>query len=299
MLALTMGISCATAQSRGGLRINEVMTANTESFVDDYGNRGAWIELFNSTFAPLEISSVYLTTDSTNKKMYPVPLGDVLTKIPKRQHVIFWADGMPARGTFHTNFVLDPTRPNWIAIYDANGLTLIDSVTVPVLLPNTSYARIVDGVKVNGEADWELRNNDNGKFVTPSSNNLIRDVNHKIEMFEAEDEHGFGLSIMAMCIVFGALLMLCICFILISKISGHISRINKMRSHGIDHREVARADRPDHDSGEEIAAIIMALHEHLNAHDTETTVLTINKVKKAYSPWSSKIYSLRETPHRR
>ena len=26
--------------------------------------------------------------------------------------------------------------------------------------------------------------------------------------------------------------------------------------------------------------------------------ITINKVKKAYSPWSSKIYSLRQTPHK-
>ena len=44
----------------------------------------------------------------------------------------------------------------------------------------------------------------------------------------------------------------------------------------------------------------MALHEHLNTHDAESTVLTINKVKRAYSPWSSKIYSLREVPeHRR
>ena len=51
------------------------------------------------------------------------------------------------------------------------------------------------------------------------------------------------------------------------------------------------------DSGEEIAAIAMALYEHLNAHDKEDTILTINKVKKAYSPWSSKIYTLRETPN--
>ena len=61
---------------------------------------------------------------------------------------------------------------------------------------------------------------------------------------------------------------------------------------------IPRDQRPDHDSGEEIAAIVMALHEHLDAHDQENTVLTINKVKRAYSPWSSKIYSLRELPHR-
>ena len=42
----------------------------------------------------------------------------------------------------------------------------------------------------------------------------------------------------------------------------------------------------------------MALNEHLNAHDRENTILTINKVRRAYSPWSSKIYNLRELPRR-
>ena len=51
-----------------------------------------------------------------------------------------------------------------------------------------------------------------------------------------------------------------------------------------------------HDSGEEIAAIVMALHEHLDKHDHESTILTLNKVRKAYSPWNSKIYNMRQLP---
>ena len=52
-------------------------------------------------------------------------------------------------------------------------------------------------------------------------------------------------------------------------------------------------------TGEETAAIAMALHEYLNdAHDVEDMILTINKVKRTYSPWSSKIYTLRQTPKR-
>lgn len=43
----------------------------------------------------------------------------------------------------------------------------------------------------------------------------------------------------------------------------------------------------------------MALHEFMNdAHDVEDMILTINKVKRTYSPWSSKIYTLRQTPKR-
>ena len=294
-------ISCATvvsAQGRRGLRINEVMVQNDSNFVDDYGQHTAWIELFNSTFAPLEISSVFITNDADNNTLYPVPLGDVNTEIPARQHVIFWADGKPSRGTFHLNFTLTPGQENRIAIYDADGKTLIDEVVIPAdLQPNTTYARIADGEGEGPEA-WEIRTGADDKYITPSSNNIIRDTNNKVDKFKEMDENGFGMTIMAMAIVFSALLILCLCFYAISKIGARVSKGNKMRAQGVVAKEVPREEHPEHDSGEEIAAIAMALHEHLNAHDQEDTVLTINKVKRAYSPWSSKIYGLRELPRR-
>ncbi|MDE6317580.1 MAG: OadG family protein [Muribaculaceae bacterium] len=307
LLLGVMGCLSVAAQSRGGLRINEVMVDNTNSIVDDYGENGAWIELFNSTFAPLEISSVYITTvkfdnpDSIDKaQMYAVPLGDVNTKIPKRQHVIFWADGQPTRGTFHTNFVLTPGEDNYIALYDADGRTLIDEIVIPAdLAAGDSYARKIDGEGgVNDPAAWEVRDGSENKYITPSSNNIIKDTNKKVDTFHERDKRGFALTVMAMAIVFTALLVLCLCFMLISKIGERITRANKMKSQGLAPKDIARSERPDHDSGEEIAAIVMALHEHLDAHDTEQTILTINKVKKAYSPWNSKIYSMRELPKR-
>lgn len=50
-------------------------------------------------------------------------------------------------------------------------------------------------------------------------------------------------------------------------------------------------------SGDVNAAIAMALYLYSQEiHDFENTVLTIKKVSKTYSPWSSKIYSLRNNP---
>jgi glutaconyl-CoA/methylmalonyl-CoA decarboxylase subunit delta len=47
-------------------------------------------------------------------------------------------------------------------------------------------------------------------------------------------------------------------------------------------------------SGEEIAAISMALNLFFSElHDEESGILTIKKVSKTYSPWSSKIYAVR------
>ena len=63
-------MACAVvgfAHDRKALKINEVLIASDSSVVDEYGNRGAWIELFNCNFSPLNISSVYLTNDTANK----------------------------------------------------------------------------------------------------------------------------------------------------------------------------------------------------------------------------------------
>ncbi|MCM1066989.1 MAG: OadG family protein [Muribaculaceae bacterium] len=289
--AMLLTANGAFAASREALRINEVMVVNDSSLVDEYGNTHAWIELFNANFAPIQISSVYLTNDPDDPTKYPVPLGDVNTLIPKRQHVVFFADGEPNRGTFHTSFTLEPGRDNWIGIYDADGRTLIDEVTVPAtLLPNQSWARVEDGA-----GDWEVRTGGDADYITPSSANVIKDTNKKIELFAERDENGFGMTIMAMAIVFSALLLLCLCFYAIGKIGAAVSKMNKFRAHGVTRKD-ADEQIAAHDSGEEIAAIAMALAEHLNAHDTENTILTINKVKRAYSPWSSKIYGLREVP---
>lgn len=46
-----------------------------------------------------------------------------------------------------------------------------------------------------------------------------------------------------------------------------------------------------------IAAISAALAEHFGvSHDMEDTILTIRRMKRAYSPWNSKIYNLRHEP---
>ncbi len=294
VIALVGCIAMASAQDRRALRINEVMVTNENSIVDDYGSRQGWIELFNANFGPLEISSIYITNDSTNKTKYPVPMGDQVTKVGKRQHIVFYADGEPERGTQHLNFKLEPGRDNWIGIYDADGRTLIDEVVVPAsLLPDQSWARDTDG-----DGEWSLRNGEGSKYITPSSANIINDTNDKIRMFAALDGHGFGMAAMAMGIVFTALLLLCLAFLAISRVGASVSRKNKVIAHSTADTPAHIADElAEHDSGEVIAAIGMALYQHFNVHDTENTVLTINKVKRAYSPWSSKIYGLRHNPH--
>ena len=50
-------------------------------------------------------------------------------------------------------------------------------------------------------------------------------------------------------------------------------------------------------SGEVVAAIATALQHHLfELHDEERTIITIKKVSKSYSPWSSKLYGMTPSP---
>jgi hypothetical protein len=56
----------------------------------------------------------------------------------------------------------------------------------------------------------------------------------------------------------------------------------------------------DNTNGEVAVAIAMALHElSQEMHDVENAVLTFGLHGKVYSPWSSKIYGLRQMPSRR
>ena len=212
------------------------------------------------------------------------PEGRRINSDPTRQHTLFWADGQPGRGTFHVNFVLDPSKENYVALYDADGKTLIDEITIPAgQLADISYGRVIDG-----EKDWAQL-----KKVTPSTNNLTLDSNEKIDNFRVNDSLGIGMTITAMAVVFLGLFLLYIIFKQIGKLSIAASKRNVEKAVG---SASVTADAGQ-ESGEIFAAIATALYEMSDDnHDIENTVLTIRKVQRAYSPWSSKLYGLRQTP---
>ena len=64
------------------------------------------------------------------------------------------------------------------------------------------------------------------------------------------------------------------------------------RKKGIDPAEVQTAKTIQ--SGEVNAAIAMALYSYFNElHDVESGVVTIRRVSRHYSPWSSKLYNMK------
>jgi Na+-transporting methylmalonyl-CoA/oxaloacetate decarboxylase gamma subunit len=304
LLGLFVGINLQ-AQRTTSLKINEVLVINKDNFVDDYGEKNPWIEIYNASPGTVNIAGCFLTNDLNNPKKYAIPKGDVLTKIRPFQHTLFWADDLPTRGTFHINFTLSPDKPNFIALFDADGRTLIDSVTIPAgQRPDISYGLISDGW-TQKHLDEELRLNPDytgGKNlwvyfekVTPNSNNMILDSNERIENFKKHDQVGIGMTITAMGVVFIGLIGLYLLFNLIGSTAVALSHKRAMKTAGMTKEEAKGITQQ---SGEIYAAIAMAIYEATELHDDENTILTIKNTERKYSPWSSKIYTLRETPKR-
>ena len=298
-LLLLIGFtSCTEQKSNSKLVINEVLVDNQTNFQDDYGVHSGWIEIFNKAYSTADLAGCLLKVSSQpgDTVTYFIPKGDVLTSIKPRQHTLFWADGNPRRGTFHTNFVLSKTNANWIGLYDS-GKKLLDQVVVPagILAANQSYARVGDA-----SAEWEVKGASADKYVTPSTNNQTIESNPKMDKFEQHDPVGIGKAISRMSFVYLGLILLNICFKLNGKAAIKLRKRNAMIAHNITDKQEAKEKKLGEAPGEVIAAISMALHEAQGAdHDVEETILTISRVKRSYSPWSSKIYTLRETPHKK
>ena len=295
-LLLTLGLFSSCKQdSESKLLLNEVLVDNKTNFQDDYGVHSAWIEIFNKSYGTADLAGCYLkhSSQACDTAVYFIPKGDVQTKVAPRQHALFWADNKPNRGTFHTNFLLEADKENWIGLYDS-GRKLLDQITIPagLLKADYSYARVDDAA-----AEWEVKDESPEKYVTPSTNNKTLDKNVKMEKFQLHDSVGIGMSVTAMLVVFVGLILLYISFKFIGKASVRLRTTRAMKAKGITDREVAKEKMLGHAPGEVYAAIAMALHEmQSDVHDVEETVLTITRVKRSYSPWSSKIYTLRETP---
>ncbi|MEW6196891.1 MAG: OadG family transporter subunit [Bacteroidota bacterium] len=118
-------------------------------------------------------------------------------------------------------------------------------------------------------------------------------IEQNAQRFNQIDPWGVGMTFIGMAVVFLSLLLLYILFLNITKIL-NIRLKRSLQKAGKEEIEVKKVFET---SGDINAAIAVALHLYMSEmHDHENTVLTINKVTKTYSPWSSKIYGLRQYP---
>ena len=290
VVGLTLCLT-AGAQSQDAMRLNEYLIVNTDDMQDDFGQHSSWIELFNSSYGTVDIAGCFLSDDPANLKKYAIPGGDLQTKIKPRQHVVFWADDKPQRGTFHVSFDLENAKE--IIFTKGDGKTIIDRIPVRHDLgENISFGRTEDGI---GSTDGTGEGWTTMSPTSPSTNNKHVDKAAKPDRMKEIDPYGWVLALTAMSVVFLALILLYFIFKGIGNANIRAGKKRSAAAAGTDVKSSAYGEVP----GEVYAAIATAMHLYQQDdenHDEESFVVTLHHTDRTYSPWSSKIYTLRQTP---
>ena len=291
---LLAGASMTHAQVEQSIKINEVMTSNTSNLQDEYGQREAWIEIANVSFTTYNVRGMFITTDRSvldpqmsvperMKRMSAIPSGEPRTALGGRQHLILFCNSLPSKGSMHLSVPVDPSKPTWIGLYSGNATQLIDSVTVPVIADNLSYARHKDG-----SVNWVVKS---AEQVTPGISNMTDIVETKTAKLKREDPYGFGITVLAMGIVFFCLALLFVFFTLFGFFMKHRSAVANIQPVKAGVKTVEKTmevasktstilqdglKTKGIDKEVYMAVIAMALKEYQdNVHDVESGVITI------------------------
>ena len=143
----------------GALTVNEVCTVNHQSLVSETLDSPDWVELYNGSNRALNLKGYGLTDNP--KQSYKYTLPDVTVEAGGYL-IIYFTGGSEAADNdpLCTGFGLSRYGESLLLV-DAN-YNLLDSVEVPSLEPDVSYARAEDGswgyavIPTPGEANGEI-----------------------------------------------------------------------------------------------------------------------------------------------
>ncbi|MFA7273563.1 MAG: CotH kinase family protein [Crocinitomicaceae bacterium] len=129
-----------TTPVAGDVVINELLASNSTNEMDQDGEYEDWIEIYNNTSAPINLSSYYLSDNDTNLTQWPFPNGTIL---PANGYLVVWADNDILQTGFHANFKLSTGGETIYLLSDAT--TLADQITFPGQISDISYGRYPNG----------------------------------------------------------------------------------------------------------------------------------------------------------
>jgi Na+-transporting methylmalonyl-CoA/oxaloacetate decarboxylase gamma subunit len=118
-------------------------------------------------------------------------------------------------------------------------------------------------------------------------------MNVLLILLASTTDFGFTVALVGFSIVVFSLTLLVIVFTRLPKlVNMNLKRCRKKK------KQIPQNITSNDDyivEGNVTAAISLAIHLYFSElHDNESNIVTIKKVKKAYSPWSSKIYSVNQ-----
>jgi hypothetical protein len=144
VLITSAAVSGQEQQTDITLVINEFMASNNTTIQDSHGQYDDWIEIYNYGSDAIDIGSMYLTDDLSTPVKWHIPARNpAITTIPAGGYLLIWADNDTTDTGLHANFKLDAAGET-IALFDGDGVTLIDSVTFGEQAGDISYGRYPD-----------------------------------------------------------------------------------------------------------------------------------------------------------
>jgi hypothetical protein len=147
------------SESKAQVLINEYSCSNLTTIADGFGELEDWVELYNPTANPIDLSGWYLSDKSTNLTKWMIPSGTIAGNSFK---MVYCSGKNTVFGDeYHPNFKLTQTENEWIILTNAFG-NVSDSLKIVHLTKNNHSV----GRSTNGAADWKLFTN-----PTPNSNN--------------------------------------------------------------------------------------------------------------------------------
>ncbi|MFO7896959.1 MAG: lamin tail domain-containing protein [Candidatus Cloacimonadales bacterium] len=178
------------------LFINEFMASNDYGPVDEHGNNDDWIEIYNAGNVAVDIGGMYMTDDLADLTNSLIPdTSPELTTIEPGGFLVLWADKEPEQGVLHLEDMKLSGSGEQIGLIDADGTTVIDSLTYGEQTADISYGRLPDG-----SDNWEYFGEGYDSNYTPGSPNggggttpdLTLCINEFLASndFNITDEHG-------------------------------------------------------------------------------------------------------------
>lgn len=115
----------ASEQEKKGImpvKVNEVSASN-DMYVNDQFKKDDWIELYNTTDAPIDIAGMYLSDDDLDPQKFQIPANDIQqTVIAPHSHLVLWASKRTNIGEqIHTNFKLSNNNGSAVLLTSADG----------------------------------------------------------------------------------------------------------------------------------------------------------------------------------
>ena len=147
--------------------INEIMANNISSQTDNFGEIEDWIELYNKSTAPADLSGYFLTDNPLNLSKWEFPSG---TLLQPNDYLIVWADEDSSQGPYHANFKLSSLGEVLFLLDPA--LNIVDSLTWGPQAADIGLARVPNGTGpfINQTATFSTNNNINTALPEPAIN---------------------------------------------------------------------------------------------------------------------------------